>query len=42
MAVASLAGVLFQSTVYPIEELRQSFAANDVVNLLIGLPGAAS
>jgi hypothetical protein len=38
MAVASLAGVLFQSTVYPIEELRQSFVANDVVNLLIGLP----
>jgi hypothetical protein len=38
MAVVSLAGVFFQYTVYPIEELRQSFVANDVVNLLIGLP----
>lgn len=38
MAVLSLAGVLFQSSVYPIEELRQSFVANDIVNLLIGLP----
>lgn len=38
MAVASLAGLLFQSAVYPTDELRRSFVSNDVVNLLIGLP----
>lgn len=38
MAAVSLAGLLFQSVVYPTEELRQSFVSNDMVNLLIGLP----
>ena len=38
MAVASLAGILFQSSIYPRDELRQSFVSNDVVNLFIGLP----
>lgn len=38
MAVLSLAGLLFQEAVYPSEDLKQSFVANDVVNLLIGLP----
>jgi hypothetical protein len=38
MAVASLAGLLFQSAVYPGEALRRAFFANDLVNLLIGLP----
>ncbi|HUV73881.1 MAG TPA: hypothetical protein VMW79_06205 [Anaerolineae bacterium] len=38
MAIASVAGLLYQSTIYPTDELRQSFVANDVVNLLIGLP----
>jgi hypothetical protein len=38
MAVASLAGLLFPSVVYPTEELRRVFLANDLVNLLIGLP----
>ena len=38
MAILSIAGLLFQEAVYPTEELRQSFVANDVVNLLIGLP----
>lgn len=37
-AVASLAGLLFQDTIYPTEALQQSFVANDVVNLVLGLP----
>jgi len=38
MAVVSLGGLLYPSTFYPTDELLQSFFANDVVNLLIGLP----
>jgi hypothetical protein len=38
MAGASLAGLLYPQGLYPTEALRQSFVANDVVNLLIGLP----
>ncbi|MGB2897175.1 MAG: hypothetical protein WBB65_13545, partial [Anaerolineales bacterium] len=38
MATASVAGLLCQTIVYPTEELLQSFLANDVANLLIGLP----
>jgi hypothetical protein len=38
MIVASLAGLFFPSVVYPTESLRRAFLANDVVNLLIGLP----
>jgi hypothetical protein len=38
MAVASLAGLLVPTTVYPTDELFQAFVPNDVVNLLIGLP----
>ncbi|RPH57840.1 MAG: hypothetical protein EHM81_11020 [Chloroflexi bacterium] len=38
MAAVSLAGLLFQSTLYPTEALRRAFFANDLVNLLIGLP----
>ena len=38
MAVASAAGLLGPARVYPTDELRQSFVANDVVNLFIGLP----
>ncbi len=38
MAAGSLAGLLFQSAIYPTEELRRSFVSNDVVNLFIGLP----
>jgi hypothetical protein len=37
-AVASIAGLLYPNDIYPTAELRQSFVANDVVNLLIGLP----
>jgi len=38
MAAASVAGLLHQTSVYPTDELLQSFLANDVTNLLIGLP----
>ncbi|MFZ5819396.1 MAG: hypothetical protein ACOYYJ_05800 [Chloroflexota bacterium] len=38
MAALSLAGLLFPLEIYPSEDLRQSFLANDVVNLVIGLP----
>ena len=38
MAFASLAGLLFQSSIYPTYELRSAFLANEVINLLIGLP----
>jgi hypothetical protein len=38
MAVSSLAGILFQSEIYPSDELLSTFMSNDVVNLSIGLP----
>ncbi|MEW6403541.1 MAG: hypothetical protein AB1649_17225 [Chloroflexota bacterium] len=38
IAVVSLIGLLFQASIYPIEELRHSFIATDVVNLVIVLP----
>ena len=38
MAVASVAGLLYQTIIYPTDELIQSFVPNDVVNLFIGLP----
>lgn len=38
MGVASIAGLLSPSAVYPTDELSRSFVPNDVVNLLIGLP----
>jgi hypothetical protein len=38
MGLASVAGLLFPSHVYPTEELRESLVANDVVNLAIGVP----
>jgi hypothetical protein len=38
MATASLGGLLWPSTFYPTEALLQSFFANDVVNLFVGLP----
>ncbi len=36
--IASIAGLLSPDVFYPTPELRQSFLANDVVNLLIALP----
>jgi hypothetical protein len=38
IAVASVAGLLFRTAVYPTEELLQAFVSNDVVNLVVGLP----
>jgi hypothetical protein len=37
-AIASLTGILYADVIYPTAELQQSFVANDVVNLFIGLP----
>ncbi len=38
LAALSLVGLLFPSAIYPSADLRRAFLANDVVNLLIGLP----
>ena len=38
MAIASIAGILLRSMVYPTDELLSAFISNDVVNLLLGLP----
>ena len=38
MGVLSLVGLLFPDSIYPSEELIQSFLVYDVVNLFIGLP----
>ncbi len=37
-AIASITALLFPDRIYPTAELRQSFLANDVVNLFVGLP----
>jgi hypothetical protein len=38
VAIASLAGLLFQSSIYPTDELVESFVPNDVVNFVVGVP----
>lgn len=38
LTVLALAGLLFPQATYPNEALRQSFVADDVFNLVIGLP----
>lgn len=38
MTFASIGGLLFPRVIYPTDELRQAYLANDLVNLLIGLP----
>ena len=38
MTIASASGLLFSSAIYPTDDVLQTFFANDVVNLLIGLP----
>lgn len=38
LAIVSAAGLLFQSVIYPTEELAQSFVVTDLVNLVIGVP----
>lgn len=36
--IASTAGIFLRNVIYPSQELIKSFVANDVANLLIGLP----
>jgi hypothetical protein len=38
MMVASIGGLLYQTAIYPTDELVLSFVPNDVVNLIIGVP----
>jgi len=38
MAVASAAGLIYRTIVYPTDELLRTSVSNDVVNLFIGLP----
>jgi hypothetical protein len=38
IAALSVAGLLYQTSIYPTDELRKSFVSNDVVNLFVGLP----
>jgi hypothetical protein len=38
MTIASVDGIINQSTIYPTEELQRTFMPNDVVNLIIGVP----
>jgi hypothetical protein len=38
MIASGIAGLTDQSTLYPSDELRQTFLPNDVVNLAIGVP----
>jgi len=38
MAAASVAGLMYRTTIYPTDELLRTFVPNDVVNLFIGLP----
>jgi hypothetical protein len=38
MAFTSIGSLIFTSIIYPTEELFQSFAINDVTNLIIGVP----
>jgi hypothetical protein len=38
MTIASAAGLLYQTPIYPTDELVLAFVPNDVVNLIIGVP----
>lgn len=38
MTIVSVSGLLYSTALYPTEAVLQTFFANDVVNLLIGLP----
>jgi hypothetical protein len=38
MASASVAGIVYQTAIYPTDELRRWFVLNDVLNLVAGLP----
>lgn len=38
VAIISIIGILYQHSLYPTENLLHSFLANDIVNLIAGLP----
>jgi len=38
MTAVSLGGLFFPAVIYPLDELRQAYLANDAVNLIVGLP----
>lgn len=38
MAITSVTGLVFNSSIYPTRALQESFLANDLVNLIVGLP----
>lgn len=38
MTIASVAGILYPTIIYPLEDMREAFIPNDVVNLIIGVP----
>jgi len=38
MAIASVAGLLYPTIIYPTRDLLRAFLSNDVVNLLVGVP----
>ncbi len=38
MAIVDISGLLFLAAIYPTDDVLRTFVANDVVNLLIGLP----
>jgi hypothetical protein len=38
MASVSIGSLIFSSTIYPTEELFQSFGINDVINIVVGVP----
>lgn len=38
MLISAISSIFFKSAIYPTEELMRSFLANDIVNILIGIP----
>ncbi|MEJ2759802.1 MAG: hypothetical protein P8046_15090, partial [Anaerolineales bacterium] len=38
MLVASTMGIAYQTRIYPTEDLVLAFLANDVLNLVVGIP----
>lgn len=38
VAIVSILGLWFRAVIYPTDQLLQAFVANDVVNLLLGVP----
>ena len=38
MLISAISSLIFKSAIYPTDELIRSFLANDIVNILIGIP----